>query len=161
MANVYRFRTEDEKLVDAFEISKATESTGENEDLTIIACGPETAEALRAAYILKKEYNIETRVINMHTVKPLDKNAIIRAARETGAVLTAEEHQIGGLGNLVAAVIKRERSLDNKKLPFDMIGVDDRFGESGKPWQLIKHFGVAAEHIATKAKKILGIKDKE
>ncbi len=156
-ANIYRFRKEADNMIDAFEIKLASEYENENEDLTIISCGPETAEAIRAAWILKTDFNIETRVINLHTIKPIDKKAIIRAAQETKAMLTAEEHQIGGLGNKVAAIICRERSLDGKSLPFDMIGINDRFGESGKPWQLIKEFGVAAEHIAEKAKEILGI----
>ncbi|MEA3297054.1 MAG: transketolase C-terminal domain-containing protein, partial [candidate division Zixibacteria bacterium] len=154
-ANIYRLRKEAENMVDAFDISLASEYNNENEDLTIISCGPETPEALRAAWILKTDFGIETRVVNMHTVKPIDKAAIIRAAAETRAMVTAEEHQVGGLGNLVAAVMRRERSIDSKELPFDMIGVQDRFGESGKPWQLIKEFGVAGEHIANMAKQLL------
>jgi transketolase len=155
VANIFRFRKETEKLVDAFDICLSSEYQNENEDLTIISCGPETAEALRAAYILKTDFGLETRVINMHTVKPLDKEAIVRAARETKAIITAEEHQVGGLGNRVAAAICSEPSLPGKNPPFAMIGVNDRFGESGKPWQLIKEFGVAAEHIAQKAKELL------
>ncbi|MCK4607164.1 MAG: transketolase [candidate division Zixibacteria bacterium] len=154
-ANIFRLRREAEDMVDAFDICLASEHKNENEKLTIISCGPETPEALRAAWILKTDFGIETRVINMHTVKPLDKEAIVRAAAETGAILTAEEHQVGGLGNLVAATLCRQPSLWDKSLRFDMIGVQDRFGESGKPWQLIKEFGVAAEHIADKAKTLL------
>jgi len=156
-ANIFRFRREADNLVDAFDVCLASDYKDENEDLVIVSCGPETAEAVRAAYILKKDFNIETRVVNLHTIKPLDKEAIIRAAKETRAMVTAEEHQVGGLGNKVAAVICQDRSLDGKKLPFAMVGVDDRFGESGKPWQLIKEFGVAAEHIAQKAKELLGL----
>ncbi len=156
-ANIYRFRKETKNMIDAFEIKLASEYENENEDLTIIACGPETAEAIRAAYILKTDFNIETRVINLHTIKPLDKDAVIKAGQETKAIITAEEHQIGGLGNKIAAIICRERSLDGKALSFEMVGVDDRFGESGKPWQLIKEFGVAAEHIAQKAKTLLNL----
>ena len=110
---------------------------------------------MRAAWILKTDFGLETRVINMHTVKPLDRDAIIRAARETGGVITAEEHQKGGLGNLVAAVICQECMTDGKPLPFGMIGMPDRFGESGQSWQLIKEFGKAAECIAEKAKQLL------
>jgi len=156
-ANVYRFRRDAEKLTDAFEITPSSEYINENETLTIISCGPETAEAVRAAFILKKEYGIETRVLNMHTIKPLDRRAVIRAARETGAVITAEEHQIGGLGNPVAGIILSERELSSHKILFDMVGVRDRFGESGQSWQLVKHFGLAAEHIALKAKELLGL----
>jgi len=79
-ANIYRLRKETDDFTDAFDITLSTNYENENEDLTIIACGPETAEALRAAFILKTEYKIETRVINMHTVKPIDKKAIIKAA---------------------------------------------------------------------------------
>ncbi len=154
-ANIFRLRRETERMIDAFDICLSSEYQNENEDLTIIACGPETAEALRAAYILKTDFDVETRVINMHTVKPIDKAAIIRAAKETKAVITAEEHQVGGLGNLVAAAMCSEPILAGKNPPFGMIGVADRFGESGKPWQLIKEFGVAAEHIAQKAKELL------
>jgi len=145
----------DRNMVDAFDICLASEYKNENEQLTIISCGPETPEALRAAWMLKTDFGIETRVINMHTVKPLDKEAIVRAAAETGVILTAEEHQVGGLGNLVAAAVCRQPSLWDRNLRFDMVGVQDRFGESGKPWQLIKEFGVAAEHIADKAKTLL------
>jgi transketolase len=155
-ANVHRLRREADRFVDAFDISLASEYTNEGEKLTIIACGPELAEALRAAYILKTECGVETRVLNMHTLKPLDREAIIRAAGETGVVLTAEEHQVGGLGNLVAAVILESRELTVKPR-FGMVGVPDRFGESGQPWQLIKRFGLAAEQIAEQAMKLLEI----
>jgi transketolase len=154
-ANIYRFRGEQEEFIDAFDISLASEYENEREDISLIACGPETAEACRAAWILKQEYGIETRVINMHTVKPLDREAIIRAAAETGAVLTCEEHQVGGLGNWVASCILSWTELARSKVVFDMLGVNDRFGESGKPWQLIKEFGLSAEHIAVKAKRLL------
>jgi len=156
VANVYRYRREADHFVDAFDVCLARDYADESEALSIISCGPELAETLRAAYILKTDFDIETRVINMHTVKPMDREAVIRAARETGAMITAEEHQVGGLGNLVAGLILREKSLVEKPLPFAMIGVEDRFGESGRPWQLIRKFGLAAEHIAQKAKYVLG-----
>ena len=151
IANVHRFRKEADNLIDAFEIKLAPDCKDEGEKLTIISCGPETPEALRAAWILKKDFGLETRVLNMHTLKPLDRESIIRAAKETGAVITAEEHQVGGLGNLIAAVIARA----GLNVKFDMVGVEDRFGESGLPWQLVKEFGLAAEHIADRAKKLL------
>jgi len=155
-ANLYRLRRVAEKFVDAFDIYPAGEYQNEGEHLTIVACGPELAEALRAAYILKAEFNVETRVLNMHTLKPLDREAIRRAAVETGAILTAEEHQIGGLGNLVAATILTDSDAESKPR-FGMVGVQDRFGESGQPWQLIKRFGLSAEHIAEQAKQLLQI----
>lgn len=152
-ANIYRFRKEEENFIDAFEIFLADEYQNENEDLTIIACGPQVAEALKASWILKNEYYIETRVINMHTIKPLDKETIIKAAQETKAILTCEEHQKGGLGDKVAAVIL-EANL--KKAPrFLRIGIEDCFGETGQPWELIYAFGLSGEHIAQKAIKLL------
>ncbi|UCG61871.1 MAG: transketolase [Candidatus Zixiibacteriota bacterium] len=157
IANIHRFRGEADNFVDAFEIILSPEYRNENEDLTIISCGPETAEALRAAWILKTDFKIETRVINMHTVKPLDREAVIRAMTETRAVITAEEHQVGGLGNLVAAVMAESPGRDVKPAPFAMIGVKDAFGESGQPWQLIKKFGLAAEHIAERARNLLSL----
>lgn len=150
-ANVYRFRKENENFADAFECKLAEEYKNEGEKLCIISCGPELLEALRAAYILKKEHGIETRVINMHTLKPLDAQAIKRAAREIGAVITVEEHQKGGIGNLIAGVIA-ENDLPVK---LRMIGMDDRFGESAQPWELLWKFGLAAEHIAKAGVEIL------
>ncbi len=157
-ANVIRYRSEQDRFIDAFEHKLASEYENENEDLSIIACGPSVPEAMRAAYILKEEFGIETRVINMHTVKPLDEKAIIRAALETGIVVTAEEHQVGGFGNRVAAVIAQSKELYGKPVIMGMIGVKDRFGESGAPWELVKEFEVSAEHIATKAKELYDLK---
>jgi len=85
----------------------------------------------------------------------MDKEAITRAAKETKVIITAEEHQIGGLGNQVAAAILNGLSGDGNMMPFGMVGVKDRFGESGLPWQLIKEFEVSAEYIADKARTLL------
>lgn len=156
-ANVIRYRGEKDKFADAFETTLASKYKNEKEDITIIACGLMVPEAMCAAWILKEEFRIETRILNVHTVKPLDERAIIRAAEETKAVLTAEEHQTGGFGNIVAGAIARDRKFGDK-LVMDMLGVNDRFGESGAPWELIKHFGLSAEHIAEKAKKLVGKK---
>jgi transketolase len=153
-ANVIRYRGEEDKFIDAFEHRLAATYKGENEDLSIIACGPSVPEAMRAAYILKEEFDIETRVVNMHTVKPLDEEAIIKTALETGIVVTAEEHQVGGFGNRVAAVIAQAPELYAKHTIMGMVGVKDRFGESGAPWELVKEFEVSAEHIAAEAKKL-------
>ncbi len=154
-ANIYKFIGETENFIDAFEIKLSTEYNGLDDDLTIISCGPETPEALRAAWILKTDYDINSRVINMHTVKPMDSAAVIKAAKETKAIVTAEEHQVGGIGNRIAGIIMNEMSSIGKAIPFGMIGVQDRFGESGLPWQLVKEFGVAGEYIADKARKLL------
>jgi transketolase len=154
-ALVFRFRREAERFSDAFEAFPASDYENENEVATIISCGPETAEALRAAYILKSELDIETRVLHFHTIKPLDSGAIVRAAGETGCVVTAEEHQVGGLGFRVAAVMAENLTTKDAHPRFAMIGVPDRFGESGKPWQLMRHFGLTAEYVAEKVRKLL------
>ncbi|MDH7482302.1 MAG: transketolase [Armatimonadota bacterium] len=151
-ANVIRYRGAKPNFVDAFETILASEYKNENEDIAIIACGPMVPEAMRAAWILKEEFGMETRVLNVHTVKPIDKDAIIRAANETGAVLTAEEHQVGGFGNIVAGILLKNTE---KPIAFDMIGVQDKFGESGQPWELMQVFGLCAEHLADKAKKLV------
>jgi transketolase len=159
-ANIYRYRGEKENFVDAFEIKLSSEYASENEDVTIMACGPEVPEAMRAAWILKEDFGIETRVINMHTLKPLDRETIIKASQDTGLIVTAEEHQVGGFGNLISAVVSQATELYKKPMLFGMIGVKDRFGESGASWELIKEFEVSAEHIAQKAKELFDIKKK-
>jgi transketolase len=115
-------------------------------------------EAMRAAYILKEDFGIETRVVNMHTLKPLDTEAIHAAAGETGIVVTAEEHQIGALAHRVAAAITESKVLYGKPVLTGAIGVKDRFGESGAPWELIKEFEVSGEHIAQKTKELYDLK---
>src|SRR5206468_1744536 len=97
-------------------------------DLTIIACGVMVYEALRASEQLAP-LGIEARVIDLHTVKPIDRALIERCARETGAIVTAEEHQIhGGLGGAVAEVV-----VQTHPVPVELVAVHDRFGQSGKP----------------------------
>ena len=157
-ANVIRFRGENASFKDAFEHRLASGYKSEGEDVAIIACGPSVVEAMRAAWILKQEYNLETRVLNIHTVKPLDEKAIAQAAKDCGVVVTAEEHQVGGLGNLVAAAIGRSAEVYGNPVIIGMIGVQDRFGESGYPWELVKEFELSAEHIAAKAKSLHELK---
>jgi transketolase len=157
-ANVIRYRGEKENFADAFETRLSSQYKPENEDLSIIACGPMVPEAMRAAYILKEDFGIETRIINMHTLKPLDKKTIIQAALDTGIVVTAEEHQVGGFGNWIANVCSQAKELYGKPFILGMIGVRDRFGESGFPWELVKEFEVSAEHIAQKAKELHELK---
>jgi transketolase len=152
-ANVIRFRGVRENFKEAFEIFLSSKYKTEKEKVAIIACGPEVPEAMRAAWILKEDFGIETRVINMHTVKPLDKEIIIRTAREVEIVVTTEEHQKGGFGNLIASAIMEGRL--TKKPKFSMIGVNDRFGDSGAPWELMKVFGLTAEFIARKVLELL------
>jgi transketolase len=158
-ANVLRLRRESSRMIDAFEQVLAEDYMSEEEDLTIIACGPMVPEAMRAAWILKNEYGYETRVINMHTLKPLDEDAVRRAALETGIIVTAEEHQIGALAWRVSGVITSSKELYGRPVLTGAIGVQDRFGESGAPWELIKEFEVSAEHIAAKALDLMEVKE--
>ena len=116
------------------------------------------AEAMRAAWILKEEYAMETRVVNVHTLKPLDVATLVKAAEDTRVVVTAEEHQVGGFGNIVAGAILRNRKNFRLPLQLEMVGVADRFGISGNPWELMQHFGLTAEHIA---KQVLDLLDKK
>ena len=153
-ANVIRFRGEQARFKDAFKHVLASEYSTEDEALSIIACGPEVPEAMRAAWILKEEYDLDTRILNLHTIKPLDREAIITAAQETQVVVTAEEHQVGGMGNWVANAICQAPEMQEIPHQVKMVGVNDRFGDSGAPWELIKEFGISAEHIAKEAKTL-------
>ena len=111
-------------------------------DHTVVACGLMVNEALMAAEELEKE-GISLRVIDMHTIKPIDKDIIIKAAEETKSIITAEEHSvIGGLGSAVAEV-----AAANSPAKITMVGVQDRFGQSGKPTELMKEYNITAEDI--------------
>jgi transketolase len=157
-ANVIRLRREGPDFLEAFETVLASSCKNEHEDLGIIACGPMVPEAMRAAYILKKEFGYETRVINLHTLKPIDAEAIVRAGKETGVIVTAEEHQIGALAWRVSNVLTESPQLYGLPLITGAIGVRDRFGDSGAPWELVKEFEVSAEHIARKAVELMHLK---
>lgn len=131
-----------------FKLGKA-ETLREGDDVTIIATGIMTAAALEAAETLAGE-GIQARVLDMHTIKPLDEDAVISAARETGKIVTAEEHSvIGGLGSAVAEVVVK-----NCPVPVEMVGQKDVFGESGKPDELLKKYGMTAGDIAEAARKL-------
>jgi len=157
-ANVIRLREVGDSFLDAFETTLESSYRNEGEDLTIVACGPMVPEAMRAAWILKREFGYETRVLNLHTLKPIDQAAIVWAAKETGVVLTAEEHQIGALAWRVSNIITESPALYGVPVITGAIGVNDRFGDSGAPWELIKEFQVSAEHIAHKAVELVDIK---
>jgi transketolase len=159
-ANVIRFRRECDDFLQAFETKLESVYENEHEDLTVVACGPMVPEAMRAAWILKREYGYETRILNLHTLKPIDQPAIIWAAKQTGVVVTAEEHQIGGLAWRVSNIITESPTLIGVPVITGSIGVKDRFGDSGAPWELIKEFEVSAEHIARKAVELVEIKKK-
>lgn len=132
-----------------FKIGKA-EIFREGEDVSIIACGPMVYEALLASKKLEEE-GIDARVINNHTIKPMDKETIIKAARDTGTIVTAEEHQIhGGMGSAVAEVL-----MNSKPVEMRMIGIKDRFGESGSPKDLQKHFGLTSADIVNAVHDII------
>jgi len=119
-------------------------------DLTLIATGHMIWEALQAAKILDKE-GIHVSVLNIHTIKPLDSQAIIKAAESTGVIVTVEEHQLfGGLGSAVAEVLAQQFPV-----PMAMVGMPDCFGESGTPEQLLKKYGLHAQNIAAVAKNKL------
>ena len=136
-----------------FELGKAA-VLREGQDVTVIACGLLVGPAMEAADILAEE-NISTRVINMHTIKPIDRDAIVQAARETKAVVTAEEHSIiGGLGSAVAEVL-----VQTVPVPQEMVGIKDTFGESGSPAELLEKYGLTANGIITAVKKALERKE--
>lgn len=120
----------------------------QGKDLTIIACGIMVYHAILAAETLEKA-GICAGVINLHTIKPIDKEAIIGEARRTGAVVTAEEHLIaGGMGSAVSEVLAQ-----HAPAPVEMVGVKDRFGESGSPWELMKKLHLMPEDIVEAAKR--------
>lgn len=132
-----------------FEIGKARE-VRDGSDVTVIANGAMVYEAVMAAEKLAGQ-NISVRVLDMHTVKPLDTEAVVRAARETGAIVTAEEHQLaGGLGSAVAECLATLFPT-----PMEMVAVNDTFGQSGAPQELMDHYGLNAENIADKIMQVI------
>lgn len=135
-----------------FEIGKAV-TLKEGTDVTVIATGLLVAEAVEAAKILENE-GISVNLINMATIKPLDKEAVIAAAKKTGCIVTAEEHNIiGGLGSAVSEAVCEEYPV-----PVVKLGVEDTFGKSGPAVELLHLFGLDAEHIVEKAKLALSLK---
>lgn len=134
---------------DTFEIGKAKELKA-GSDVTLVATGIMVDSAMQAAEILEKE-GLSVRILDVHTIKPLDSEAIIKAAQETGAIVTAEEHSIiGGLGSAVAEVLAL-----NSPAPMKMIGVKDTFGESGLPDELLEKYGMTAKDIADAARSLV------
>jgi len=156
-ANVIRLRQPEDSFLKAFETTLESNYKNEGEDLTIVACGPMVPEAMRAAWILKREFGYETRILNLHTLKPIDEMAILWAAKQIGIILTAEEHQIGALAWRVSNVIASSPVLYGQPVITGAIGVKDRFGDSGAPWELIQEFELSAEHIAHKAIELVDI----
>lgn len=135
-----------------FELGKGVQLTG-GSDVSIIACGLMVQEALKAEKLLREE-GIFARVIDMHTIKPIDRELILKAARETGAIVTAEEHNvIGGLGGAVAEVLAT-----SEPAPLEMVGVKDTFGHSGSPAELLEKFGLTSSDIVKSCKKVISRK---
>lgn len=134
-----------------FELGKGVQ-LADGTDVSIIATGLMVGEALKAREILAAD-GISARVINIHTIKPLDKEIIAKAANETGAIVTCEEHYImGGLGSAVCEAV-----CESIPVPVKFIGTD-RFGKSGKPAELFKEYGLTAENIAKTAKEAVSLK---
>jgi len=135
-----------------FEIGKAVEVV-EGKDLTIISNGLLVAQSILAAETLEAD-GISARVIDMHTVKPLDRDAISRAAAETGAIVVAEEHLVdGGLGVRVAQAVA-----ETHPCPMEFVGIQDRYAESGQPEELLDKYGLVARDITLAARKVLARK---
>ena len=124
----------------------------DGKDVTIIATGLMVGEALAAKETLANE-GISARVINMHTIKPLDKEIVAAAARETGAIVTAEHNIIGGLGSAVAEAV-----CEVCPVPVMRVGVEDKFGASGPAVEMLKIYGLTADHIVEKAKEAVKAK---
>jgi transketolase len=130
-----------------FELGRA-QTFRDGSDVAIVACGILVYEALVAAE-LAKEAGIDCRVINNHTIKPMDEPAIVAAARACGAVVTVEEHQVhGGMGSRVAEILAQ-----NHPVPIEFIGVQDRFGQSGAPPELVQEYGMDARSILAAVKR--------
>ncbi len=137
------------KESDPFKIGKAN-ILREGKDVTIIACGAMVAEAMQAAEALEQD-KVSARVVNMHTIKPIDEDMIIRCAKETGTIVSAEEHQInGGLGSAIAEVLVK-----NQPVPMEMVAVRDTFGESGAPQELLKAYHLKDVDIVAAVKKAI------
>jgi transketolase len=138
-----------------FEIGKG-QIIRDGSDLTIVACGAEGARALAARDLLAAD-GISARVVNMSTIKPIDAALITRCSRETGAIVTAEDHNIhGGLGGAVAEALAA-----GHPCPVEFVAVKDVFGASGEPEELAHHFEIAAPHIAAAAHRVLARKHKK
>ena len=122
----------------------------DGQDVTLVATGIMVSKALEAAELLAQE-GVSAAVVNISTIKPIDSHLIIKMAKETGAMVTCEEHNImGGLGGAVAEVL-----VESAPIPMARVGVEDRFGESGLPDQLLEKYGLTKEHIVQKAKSVI------
>jgi transketolase len=135
-----------------FEIGKG-KIIRDGSDVTLVACGVEVARSLEAADILARE-GIAARVVNMATIKPIDSALLAQCAAETGAIVTAEDHNIyGGLGGAVAEAI-----VATQPCPIEFVGVRDTFGASGEPEELAEYFRISAPFIAEAARRVMARK---
>jgi transketolase len=135
-----------------FEIGKGT-IVRDGADVTLVACGVQVARAVEAAYLLEQD-GISARVVNMATIKPIDRDLLIACSEKTRAIVTAEDHNlVGGLGGAVAEALAATRPC-----PIEMVGVSDRFGETGEPGELAEQFGIGATHIAAAARRAIARK---
>jgi len=135
-----------------FEVGKAN-IMKEGKDVTVVACGAMVVEALDAAEVLEKE-GVSAEVINLHTIKPIDKDCLINSVKKTGCIVTAEEHQMaGGMGSAVFEVLTQ-----NYAVPGEMVGINDTFGESGQPRELMVKYGITSKEIYEKCKKAISRK---
>jgi transketolase len=140
------------KETDYFKIGTAN-TLRDGKDLTIFACGQMVYEAMLACDTLAKE-GIKARLVNLHTPKPIDRDAITKAAYETGAIVTVEEHTLaGGMGSAIAEVVAQ-----TNPVPIKMVGIKNRFGLSGEPEELFEYFGLTPKHIAAAAREALAMK---
>jgi transketolase len=138
---------------DDFQIGKARR-VSDGSDVGIVAAGFLLREAIEAESLLQKE-GIKPSIVDMHTIKPADASTVIDVARNTGAIVTVEDHNIlGGLGSTVAEIACRD-----KPVPIEMIGIHDRFGQSGELRELMEIHGLTAHHIADAAKRVMKLKD--
>jgi transketolase len=148
-------RSDSKKILDGshkFNIGKAT-LLKDGVDVTIVACGVEVSRALEAAKILHKK-NISAAVLNMSTIKPIDREALKQAALRTGCFVTAEDHNIiGGLGSAVSEVLALEAPC-----PIEFVGVQDCFGESGEPEELAAKYRICSNSIVDAAEKVISRK---
>ena len=135
-----------------FEIGRGVELR-DGKDVSIVATGLTVSMALEAAELLAAD-GISARVINIHTIKPIDEGLLVKAAKETGAIVTAEEHSIiGGLGGAVCEVLA-----EKMPVPVRRIGVNDKFGKSGQVPDLLNAYGLTAAHIAEVARELVAAK---
>lgn len=124
-------------------------------DVTVVSCGAMVAEALDAAEKMETQ-GVSAEVINLHTIKPFDKDTILASVRKTGCVVTAEEHQLyGGMGGAVAEVL-----VQNHPVPMEMVGINDTFGESGQPRELMEKYGITSKEIFEKSLQVIARKKK-